>query len=123
MTISTSHRTEELLSFVSFVVFFPTHFTVEPAFVLIACKASEHFLLHTALGAVNVFIALTFFAAFREGLLCAHTSCNSITNSWVFYSLETEKGMLDLLRVFVLFITLFNSPDDLWSAAFKVCFR
>ena len=114
---------EELFSFVSLVVSLPAHLTVVPVFVVVTRETLEHFLLRTALGAVNILIALAFFAAFWEGLLCAHTSCNSIANSWVFFSLEAEEGLLDLLRVHVLFITLFNSFDYVWSAVLGVCFR
>ena len=119
----TPHRTKELLSFVSLVVSLPAHFTIESNFAFVTCEAPEDLLLHTALGAVIAFITLAFFTALWEGLLCAHTSCNSITSSWVFLSLEAEKGLLDLFRVFVLFITLFNSPDDLWCTVLGVCFR
>ena len=105
----TPHRTEEFFSNVPFVVSLPAHFTIEPDFILITCEAPEHLLLHTTLGAVNIIIRATVFTALWEALLCAHAFCNSITNPWVFFSLEAEKELLGLLRVFVLFIALFNS--------------
>ena len=123
MASCTPHRIEELLSFVSLVVSLPAHFTVEPDFVLVTCEAPECFLLHTALGTVNVVITLAFFTALWEGFLCAHTSCNSITNPWVFFSLEAKKELFDHIRVFVLFTILFKSPDDFWCAVLGVCFR
>ena len=118
----TPHRTEELLSNMSLVVSLPAHFTVEPCFTLVTCEAPEHFLLHTTFWTVNVLITFAFFTAFWESFFCAHTSCNSITNPWIFFSLKAEKELLDPLRVFVLFITLFNSPDDRWCAVLGVYF-
>ena len=124
VTSCTSHRAEELFSLVSLVVSLPAHFTVQHDFILVACETPEYFLLHTTLGAViTIFIALTFFTALWEGLFRAHTSCNSITNSWVFFSLEAEKELLDLLRVLVFSVALFNSLDNVWCAVLGVCFR
>ena len=123
MTGCTPHRTEELLSLVSFVVPLPAHFTVEPGFALVTYEAPECFLLHTALGTVNVLIRFTVFTALWEGFFCAHTSCNGTTNHHIIISPEAEEELLDLLRITVSFITLFNSSYDIWSAEFGVCFR
>ena len=123
MASYTPCRTKELLPLVSLVVPLPAHFTIDPNFVLVTCEAPECFLLHIALGAVNVLITFTVFTALWEGFLCTHTSCNSIANPLIFFSLEAEKELLDVFRVFVLFIAFFNDPDDLWSAELGVCFR
>ena len=41
----------------------------------------------------------------------------------VFFLLEAEDELFYLLGVLVLLITLFNGPDNLWSAVLGVCFR
>ena len=86
VTSGTPHRIEELFHLVSLVVSLPAHFTVEPDFVFVTCEAPECFLLHTAFGAVNVFITLAVFTAFWEGFLCTQIHFNSITIFCVFFS-------------------------------------
>ena len=97
----------------SLVVSLPAGFAVESGFTFVTCDAYEHFLQHTTLGTVNIFITSAAFVTLRKGFLCAHTSCNRIAYPLVFLSFEPKKKLLDFLRVLVLVVTLFNSSDYL----------
>ena len=106
---------EELIALVFSLVSLPARLAVELVLALVACAAHERPLLHTALGAVDIIIALALVATLGEGLLRADTSRNSIPHPRVLLSCEAEVEPPDLLIVTVAFAALSDGTQGIGS--------
>ena len=98
------------------MVSLPAHLAVELVLFLIACAAHERPLLHAALGAVDIIIALALVATLGEGLLRADASRSSIPHPRVLLSCEAEVELPDLLTVTVAFAALSDGSQYIGSA-------